>query len=172
MKEKQEDFNPENQEGRYDLRSFMYKVHHYPTVTVCYRRNHSEEINKMLRHIANPYLGDRTMWIALHIFGDFFYLDKVISACRINHTSVTHTVDRVGRSKANWTICKAVQEVLPDEYDDIRKSLDQKAWMWRDLAFAYKYEHRYLPMLWCFMVAFAKNPKEFVGDFKSRRNRK
>lgn len=172
LKTKQENVVPGNHEGRYDLRSFMYKVHNYPTATVCYRRTHSEEISKMLQHTANPYLGDWTKWIALHIFGDFFYLDIVTSAYRINPTSVTHTVDRVGRSKANWTICKAVQEVLPDEYDDIRKSLDKKAWMWRDLAFAYRYERRYLSMLWCLLVAFAKNPKEFVADFKSRRNRK
>ena len=165
---KQDNVVPENKEGRYDLRSFMYKVHHYPTATVCYRRTHVEEVAEMTRHMANPYLGDWTLWIALHVFGDFYYVDQVTSAYRVNPTSLTHTVDRVARSKANWTICKAVQDILPDEYEDIRKSLDKKAWMWRDLAFAYRYEHCYLRMIWCLFVAFVKNPKEFMEDIKNR----
>lgn len=168
LKAKREGVVPGNKQGRYDLRSFMYKIHHYPTATVCYRRTHVDEVAEMTRHTANPYLGDWTLWIALHVFGDFFYVDRVTSAYRINPTSLTHTVDRVGRSKANWTICKAVQEILPDEYDDIRNSLNQKAWMWRDLAFAYRYEHQYVRMVWCLLVAFIKNPKEFMEVIKSR----
>lgn len=165
---KQDNVVPENKEGRYDIRSFLYKVHHYPTATICYRSTHGDEIAEMTRHTANPYLGDWTLWIALHVFGDFYYVDQVTSAYRINPTSLTHTVDRVGRSKANWTICKAVQDILPDKYEDIRKSLYKKAWMWRDLAFAYRYERCYLRMIWCLFVAFIKNPKEFMKDIKSR----
>ncbi len=146
----------------------MYKVHHYPTATVCYRRTHSEEIAKMLQHTANPYLSDWTLWIALHIFGDFYYLDYVTSAYRINPTSLTHTVDRVGRSKANWTICKAVREILPDEYSDIQKSLEKTDWMWIDLAFAYRAKKQYFCMLWCFVVAFVKKPKMIMELIKSK----
>lgn len=171
LKLKQENVVPSNKEGCYDLRSFMYKVHHYPTATVCYRRTHGDEIAKMTKHMANPYLGDWTLWIALHVYGDFYYLDEVTSAYRINPTSVTHTCDRVGRAKANWTICRAVQDILPDEYDDIRNSLNKKAWMWRDLAMAYRHEHQYLRMLWCFCVAFVKNPKELIEVFKKRKNK-
>lgn len=160
LKTKQDNVVPNNVEGRYDLRSFMYRIHHYPTATVCYRRTHVDEIQQMLQHTANPYLGDWTLWIALHIFGDFYYLDQVTSAYRINPMSVTHTCDRVGRAKAHWTICKSVQDILPDEYEDIRKSLDQKSWMWRELALAYKHEHHYVRMLWCVFIAFLKNPKE------------
>lgn len=172
IQSKQDNVVPNNVEGRYDLRSFMYKIHHYPTATVCYRRTHVDEIEKMIKHTANPYLGDWTWWISLHIFGDFYYLDQVTSAYRINPASVTHTCDRVGRAKANWTICKAVQDILPDEYDDVRKSLDNKTWMWINLAFAYRYEKKYLRMLWCFFVAFLKNPRGLVDDFKSRKNKK
>lgn len=172
LKAKQDNVVPNNKQGRYDLRSFMYKVHHYPTATVCYRRTHVEEIAKMAKHMANPYLGDWTLWIALHVYGDFYYLDEVTSAYRINPTSVTHTCDRVGRAKAHWTICKAVQDILPDEYDDIRKSLDGKAWMWRDLAMAYRYEHQYLRMLWCFFVAFVNDPKDTISDIKRRKHNK
>ena len=166
LKAKQENVVPDNKAGRYDLRSFINKVHHYPTATVCYRRTHTEEISKMTKHTANPYLGDWTIWICLHIFGDFYYLDEVTSAYRINPTSVTHTCDRVGRAKAHWTICKAVQDILPDEYADIRKSLDDTSWMWVELAFAYRHEHQYVRMLWCFFVAFVKNPKGLMGRLK------
>ena len=172
LKPKQDNVVPGDKEGRYDLRSFMYKVHNYPTATVCYRRTHVDEIAKMTKHMANPYLGDWTLWIALHVFGDFYYLDEITSAYRINPTSVTHTCDRVGRAKAHWTICKAVQDVLPDEYDDVRKSLDNKAWMWRDLAMAYRYEHQYLRMLWCFFVAFVNDPGDTISDIKRRKHNK
>ena len=160
LKPKQPNVVPEDKEGRYDLRSFMYKVHHYPTASVCYRRTHTEEIKKMTRHMSNPFLGDWTLWIILHIFGDFYYLDQVTSAYRVNPSSVTHTCDRIERSKANWAICRAVQDILPDEYDDIRRSLENKTWMWIDLAFAHKHEHQFVRMLWCFFVAFVKDPKE------------
>ena len=122
----------------------------------------------MVKHMANPYLGDWTRWIALHVFGDFFYLDQVTSSYRINPTSVTHTVDRVGRSKANWTICKSVQDILPEEYEDIRKSLDKKDWMWFDLGMAYRAQGRYLQMIRCFFVAFVMNPKGIIWEFKKR----
>lgn len=169
LKEKMENVVPGNKQGRYDLRSFMYKIHHYPTATVCYRQTHGEEIGKMTKHMANPYLGDWTMWISLHVFGDFYYLDEVTSAYRINPTSLTHTVDRVGRSKANWTICKAVQEILPDEYDDIRRSLDNKSWMWLDLALAYRHEHQYIRMLGCLLVTFLMDPKGLINEYKRRK---
>ena len=172
MRDKQDNVVPNNVEGRYDLRSFMYKVHHYPTATVCYRRTHVEEVEKMTRRMANPYLGDWTLWIALHVFGDFYYLDQVTSAYRINPTSVTHTCSRVGRSKANWTICKAVQEILPDEYDDIRNSLDKKSWMWLDLALAYRHEHQYIRMLGCLFVTFLMDPKGLISEIKRRKENK
>lgn len=172
LKAKRDNVVPENREGRYDLRSFMYKVHHYPTATVCYRRAHVEEVGKMIKHMANPYLGDWTLWISLHIFGDFYYLDQVTSAYRINPTSLTHTVDRVGRAKAHWTICKAVQDILPEEYADIRNSLDNRSWMWVELAFAYRHEKKYLRMWWCFFVAFIKNPKGLINDYRSWKSNK
>ena len=172
LEEKQEGIVPENKEGIYDLRSFMYKMHNYPTATVCYRETHVDEIARMTKHTANPYLGDWTLWISLHIFGDFFYLDQVTSAYRINPTSLTHTCDRVGRSKANWTICKSVQDILPNEYDDIRKSLDKNAWMWIDLGFAYKHEKKYIKMLWSFFIAFIKDPKGLLRDFHGRKQYK
>lgn len=168
LKARHENVVPNNVEGRYDLRSFMYKVHRYPTATVCYRNTHQEEIAKMHRQMANPYLGDWTLWICLHLFGDFYYLDEVTSAYRINPTSVTHTCDRVGRAKAHWTICKSVQEVLPSQYDDIRRSLNNMTWAWLDLAMAYKHEKRYVKMICCLLIYFVNAPKQFFVLLKKR----
>lgn len=160
---------PENQEGRYDLRSYIFNNHFYYTATVCYRRTHTEEVKTMSKQMANSYFGDWSLWVILHVFGDFYYLDQVTSAYRINPTSVTHTCDRIGRSKENWKINESLRSVIPKEYEDIHKALDNKTWMWIDLGFAYRHEHRYIPMMWCFFVAFFKNPKELLGDFRKRK---
>lgn len=168
LKTKIENVVPNNKEGRYDLRSFLNNRHGYPTATVCYRRTHTDEVDKMQKRMTNPYFGDWSFWIILHVFGDFYYIDQVTSAYRINPTSVTHTYDRIGRSKENWRINEALYDILPEEYEDVRKGLNNRTWMWIDLGFAYKHEHQYLHMLWCFFVAFLKNPKELIGDFRRR----
>lgn len=168
---KQENVVKNNVEGRYDLRTFMRVVHHYPTATVCYRNTHQEEIQKMKRITANPFLGDWTLWIILHIFGDFYYLDQVTSAYRINPTSVTHdNVDerRLGLAKANFGIIKSVQQILPPEYDDIREELDHTAWIWFNLANAYKHSHMYLRMCYALIRCFLKEPKFIVKKFIKR----
>ena len=172
IRPKENNVVPNNCEGRYDLRSFIYKNHRYFTATVCYRATHVDEVKKMQRQMYNPYFGDWSLWIILHIFGDFYYLDQVTSAYRINPTSVTHTYDRIGRSKENWKINESLKLIIPDEYDDILKSLDDKTWMWIDLGYAYRHEHKYLRMWWCFFVAFVKNPKETIGDYKRRKQSK
>ena len=118
----------DNKEGRYNLRDFMQTTHQYPTASVLYRRKEENKINEYCKITSNPYFGDWNLWIALHIIGDFYYLDEVTTAYRINPTSVTHSnVDkrRLGLAKANFEIIKNVQSILPEEYDDIRKELDK-----------------------------------------------
>lgn len=163
---------PNNREGRYDLRSYIKNGHHYPTATVCYRLTHGEEIASLRKKLANQYFSDWTTWLVLHIFGDFYYIDQVTSSYRINPTSVTHTYDRVGRSKVNWKINEALRDVVPEEYEDIHKALNNKTWLWIDLGFAYRHEHQHLRMLWCFFVAFMKNPKELMDEYKRRKKAK
>ena len=62
----------ENNEAYYlvdaDQRQYLVKV----------SKEYMETV-EMTRHMANPYLGDWTLWIALHVFGDFYYLDQVTS---------------------------------------------------------------------------------------------
>lgn len=169
LKPKQDDVVPNNEEGIYDLRSFMYKVHHYPTATVLYRNSHVEELAEMKRKTANAFFGDWTLWIALHILGDFYYLDEVTSAYRINPTSLTHlniNKRRLGLAKANFKIIKSVQSILPAEYEDIRKSLDNTAWMWFDLAHAYKKNHKYFSMSYAMLRCFLKQPSFFFKKVK------
>ena len=162
---------PNNKEGRYDLRSFINNNHRYPTATVCYRRAHAEEISAKMKRMSNGYYGDWPLWVCLHLYGDFFYLDCVTSAYRINPTSVTHTYDRIGRAKVDWKVNKALHDILPDEYDDIRKATKKTTWIWINLGHAYGHERKYLPMSCCFLVAFFKNPKELMGYFRRRRNK-
>ena len=89
-------------------------------------------------------------------------------AYRINPTSVTHTCNRVGRAKANWTICNSVADILPEEYADISSSLRKNDWAWISLMFAYKHEKKYLPMMGCAFMALIKCPKALLNKWKNR----
>lgn len=147
-------------EGKYTLRDFFGTPQHaYPTASVMYRNVHAQEIRRMLAHTANGYLGDWTLWIVLHTFGDFYYLNQVTTAYRINPTSVTHTCDRIGRAKAHRTICNAVADILPSQYADISEDLRHTDWVWVSLMFAYKHEHYYFHMLGAMCMALIKCPK-------------
>lgn len=151
----------DNKEGRYNLRDFMHTTHQYPTASVVYRRNHTEKVREYSRITSNPYFGDWNLWIALHIIGDFYYLDETTCAYRINPTSVTHSnvnKRRFGLAKANFEIIKNVQSILPEEYADIRKELDNTAWIWFNLANAYKHSGKYLHMIGCLIRCELKQP--------------
>lgn len=162
----------DNMEGKYDLRDFFHSSHRYPTATVLYRNDKTGEINRMQKEMANPYLGDWTLWISLHVLGDFYYLNQVTAAYRINQTSVTHSrfdERRLGLAKANFAINKAVQSVLPPKYDDIKKDLDNTAWIWFNLANAYKHSHKYFSMAYALFRCFIKDPSYFIIKIKSHK---
>jgi hypothetical protein len=92
-------------------------------------------------------------------------------AYRINQTYVTHTCNRVGRAKANWTISRHVADILPDEYSDIIKELRNPDWAWLKLLQAYKAEKKYFHMLGCAFVALFKCPRSLWNTFKKSRNK-
>lgn len=159
-------------EGKYTLRDFFKNNHQYLTASVVYRCAYMDEIRKKHARTSNPYLGDWTMWICLHIFGDFYYINEPLVAYRINPTSVTHTSNRVGRAKANRNICKAVADILPDKYADISKELRKLEWVWMELFLAYKFERKYLPMFGCLIMVMIKCPKQLWKMYKkSKYNR-
>ena len=143
---------PGNIQGCYNLHDYFRSVPRYPTATVMFRNIHQEEILKKISHIQNKYLGDWALWAILHSYGDFYYLDEVTAAYRINPTSLTHTADRVGRAKAHKTICKALSEVLPVEYSSYLK---EDGWMCFAVFMAYRKEKKYLHavayLFWCML---------------------
>ena len=154
-------------EGKYTLRDFFGTPQHaYPTASVVYRNMHQQEIRAMRAHTANAYLGDWTLWIILHTFGDFYYLNQVTTAYRINPTSITHTCDRIGRAKAHRTICNAVADILPPQYADISNDLRHTDWVWISLMFAYKHEHQYAHMLYALFMAMLKCPKSLLQNIQ------
>lgn len=153
-------------EGRYSLRAFFRYNHQYPTASVLYRNAHQQDIREKYKRTVNPYLGDWTLWICLHIYGDFYYIDEPMVAYRINPTSVTHTCNRVGRAKANRDICLAVADILPEEYADISTDLRKLDWVWISLLFAYKAEKKYIQMLGCLLMAIIKCPRTLLETYK------
>ena len=154
-----------DKEGRYNLRDFFSGNHQYPTASVVYRLSNRENVRQKLQHTKNAYLGDWTRWICLHIFGDFYYINEPMVAYRINPTSVTHTCNRVGRAKANWTICRSVADILPNEYSDIIAELRNPNWAWIKLIQAYKAEKKYFHMLGSAFVAMFKCPRSLWNTF-------
>lgn len=155
--------------GRYNLRDFFRDNHQYPTLSVVYRRTHTEEISEKYARTRNAFLGDWTLWICLLIYGDAYFLNEVTCAYRINPTSVTHTCNRVGRAKANWTICRAVADILPYEYNDISSDLRKTDWAWISLLFAYKAEKKYIRMLGAAFMALVKCPKALYKRWIQRK---
>lgn len=144
--------------GQYNLRDFFRDNHQYPTLSVVYRNTHAKEVREKHAHTANAFLGDWTMWICLMIYGDMYFLNEVTCAYRINPTSVTHTVNRVERAKANRDICPKVADILPEEYADIAEDLRDTRWVWIALVHAYKAEKRYLWMIGSLIMALMLCP--------------
>ena len=156
----------DNKEGRYTLRDFFRDSHQYPTLSVVYRNSHVEEVRSKHAHTTNAFLGDWTLWICLLIYGDMYYLNEVTCAYRINPTSVTHTVNRVARAKANRDICLKVADILPEEYTDIAEDLRNTDWVWISLIYAYKAEKRYIGMLGALFMSIIKCPNALWKTIK------
>ena len=164
LSDKIEKIYPGNLQKRYNLHDFFQCVPNYPTATVIFRNIHGDEIWPKMMHTHSKYLGDWTLWAILHSYGDFYYLDDVTSAYRINPTSLTHTVDRVGRAKANLSICKSLSEVLPAEYGSYLK---QGGWMFFSVFMAYRKEGKVLRMLTSFLGCLLRYPRYTIKKFYS-----
>lgn len=156
----------DNQSRRYTLRDFFKYNLSYPTGTVCWRNSHPKEVEKMFEHTITQFVDDWNLWIAIHTFGDFYYLNDITSAYRIQPTSITHTNSRVEREKASMFICKAVADILPEEYADIAADLRDTRWAYLPLAKAYYKNKQYARMMGALMVYFVKNPRNIGPLFK------
>ena len=146
---------PGNKEGCYDLHSYFSIGHQYHTANVVFRCDHLEEIIQKTKHTHNRYLGDWSLWAILHSYGDFYYLDQVTSAYRINPTSLTHSWDRIGRAKAHQVICSSLKDVLPEEYG---KYLEENGWMHFALFKAYFQEKKYIHAAYTLIGCLVKYP--------------
>lgn len=107
---------PSNLEGIYNLHDFFKYNHQYPTLTVVFRNRNMDIIISNMNKVANPYLGDWTLFIFLYMYGDFYFINQVTSAYRINPTSLTHTVNAVKRWEIAFIIRKQLMCILPKEY--------------------------------------------------------
>ncbi|MCQ2312937.1 MAG: glycosyltransferase [Paludibacteraceae bacterium] len=160
---------PDKQSCRITMRDYFKYNTIYPTASVVYRNTHREEVSLKIKHMDNPFLGDWTMWIALHCFGDCYYIDEPLSAYRVNPTSVTHTQwvkDRVGRIKMEFDLQPRVADVLPEEYADIATDLRNTKWAYLPLAKAYYKNKQYVRMMGALIVYFVKNPRNIGHLFK------
>lgn len=155
-------------DGRYNLQEFYRSNRSYPTCTVVFRLVHKEELRKKYRHTFNWYLGDWTLWMVLHAYGDFYYLDEPTAAYRINPTSATHTCNRVGRAYADFYINKRVADVLPDEYSDIAAQLRDTRKVWIKVMHAYKATGRYLGLIYAAPMAAIRCPKLLIRELKNK----
>lgn len=162
----------DNKEGRYSLRDFIGEKHQYPTASVVYRNTHVDEVRSKYAHTENAFLGDWTMWICLLIYGDMYFLNEVTCAYRVNPTSVTHTVGRVARAKANRDICRKVADILPEEYADVAKNLRDTRWVWVPLFFAYRAEKRYWGMIGSIIMACFACPNLLWSTYQKSRKKK
>ena len=164
ISDKIEKIYPGNLQKRYTLHDFFQCAPNYPTATVMFRNIHREEIWFKMVHTQSKYLGDWTLWAILHSYGDFYYLDDITSAYRINPSSLTHTVDRVGRAKANFTICKALSEVLPAEFSHYLK---KDGWMYFSVFMAYRKEGKVFKMIPFFLWCLLRYPRYTIKEISS-----
>jgi len=156
----------DNSDGdtRYNLRDFFRYNLTYPTATVMYRNTHREERDKMFRHTLNPYLGDWTLWIILHTFGDFYYSKGVTAAYRQNPTSLTHTQwakERIAKVKYEFNLQPRIADILPEEYADIAADLRNTSWVHGALVKAYYKDKAYLKMVGQLFVVAVKFPQYY-----------
>ncbi|MDY6373085.1 MAG: glycosyltransferase [Bacteroidales bacterium] len=163
---------PDNREGVYNLRDFFsIPQHRYSTATVMYRTRHYEEVNQKLLYTISPYFGDWQLWIILHSYGSFYYIDEVTAAYRINPTSITHVANRIERARASFDVCRKIADILPEQYSDIAEALRNTDCHIMPLAHAYRKEHKYFHALWYTMVSLVKSPSLTYAWFKNYFNR-
>ena len=158
-------------EGRVSLRDFFNLKLIYPTASVLYRNTFRKERAQKYQHLQNAFLGDWTWWIVLHCFGDFYYLDDVTSAYRINPTSVTHTQwieHHIEHVKLDFDLLPRVADILPEQYADLAAQLRDTRHVWAKVAKAYYKDKCYLRMLATMFICIFKCPKDLFALFRQK----
>lgn len=107
---------PSNKSGIYTIDDFFKNNHQYPTLTAVFRSNNLDKIIINISKLSNPFLGDWILWILLYQYGDFYFLNEVTAAYRINPNSVTHTVNVIKRWEADFEIRSKLKEIVSTKY--------------------------------------------------------
>lgn len=153
----------DNKPGMYNLHDFFRNQHQYPTLTVMYRLLSYKQITEMFDRCKSRFLGDWILWVCLHTQGDFYFMDEVTAAYRINPTSVTHTVNAVERWKDDFNIRRNLMRELPVEY---HKYLKDNCNAYFKLGVAYKKAGKMSRAFVCMAKSFFSRPVRFVKLLK------
>lgn len=153
----------DNKPGMYNLHDFFRNQHQYPTLTVMYRLLSYKQITEMFDRCKSRFLGDWILWVCLHTQGDFYFMDEVTAAYRINPTSVTHTVNAVERWKDDFNIRRNLMRELPVEY---HKYLKDNCNAYFKLGVAYKKAGKMSRAYVCMAKSFFSRPVRFVKLLK------
>lgn len=155
---------PTNKTGIYNLHDFFQNAHQYPTLTVVFRNQNIEEISHRMEILKNPFLGDWILWVLLFQYGQFYFMNEVTAAYRMNPSSLTHTVNAVNRWKQDFVIRRKLIELLPAEYHSYLKSNWYSYYM---IGMAYRKQKKYLKLFYYFIRSFLCHPSAFLKQLKS-----
>ena len=155
--------SPDNKEGLYNLHEFFSKAIQYPTLTVVFRNRDLDYITSNLDKMANPFLGDWTLWVLLHTLGDFYFINQVTASYRVNPNSVTHTVNAVKRWEVDFMIRRKLIEILPAEYHIYLKD---DTYAYHMMGMAYRKQKKMDKFVYYQIRAFLNNPVSFFRILK------
>jgi glycosyltransferase involved in cell wall biosynthesis len=147
-----------NVSGTYSLHDFFQNNHQYPTLTVVFR-NIVSNIFHSYNLLKNDYLGDWTLFVLLHMHGNFYYLHQNTGTYRINENSITHKVNAAERWKHSFIIFRQLKEILPKEYHKYLKDYTNH---YIKIAISYKKNRKYMKFLTNLAIGFAYNPITFL----------
>jgi len=155
---------PDNEEGVHNLHDFFKNDHHYPTLSVMFKSKCLKNITPKMKSQYNPYFGDWFLWIFLHLEGNFYFLNQITAAYRINPNSITHTVNLMNRWKADFEIRKKLIPVLPGEY---HKYLTNNWHAYYRISMVYRKNKNYFLFFYYQIRAFISNPLLYFLRIKS-----
>lgn len=154
---------PENKEREYSLHDFFSIPNDFSSLTMLYRKLSYDKTVDVYKRLYSTFLEDYTLWICLLTQGNFYFLNDVTAAYRINPTSVTHTQNAVLRWKEDFQIRRNLISVLPKEYHKYLKN-DEHAYF--KIGMAYRKMQKYPQAMWNFLRAFCCSPTRFVKQIR------
>lgn len=156
---------PSNNEGVYNLYDFFLKGNQYPTATVMFRAENISGIVEQMAIMTNPFLSDWILWVVLHLRGDFYFINQVTAAYRINPTSLTRTVNALARWQGDFMIRRKLIDILPPEY---HKYVNDDTYAYHMIGMAYRKQKKMHLFLLYQLRALIYNPKVYFRIMKRK----